>query len=393
MKQKCILVANSAFTLLNFRRELIDKLKSRFEVVVLCPSACPLLGSDNVSKDFDNIGVNFIPIEFSRSGVNPFSDLKLLFNLYNIFSNERPTIVLNYTIKPTIYSSIAAGLARVKVVSSNITGLGYVFTNVGLKSKLLRLIVLFQYKIALKLNHIVFFQNIDDRNLFHKMKLLQSVNTKVINGSGINLEFYNLQEFSTEKVENSFIFVGRMLKDKGIYELIAAAKKIKQQYPNTTIRLVGGVDDNPNCIPIEIIYQEVSQGTLEFIGATEDVRTYLASSEVFVLPSYREGTPRAVLEAMAMSMPIITTDVPGCRETVDHGKNGFLVSAKNEDSLFEAMEMFILNRQLISDMSKESRKKVTDKYDVHKVNQSILTELYSLTKSRLTQDSCDTTYP
>jgi len=220
------------------------------------------------------------------------------------------------------------------------------------------------------------------------MKILNKVNTKIINGSGIDLDFYSPLAFPKKKIANSFIFVGRMLKDKGIYELIASAKRIKQQYPETTFRLIGGVDDNPNCIPIEKIYQAVNEGIIEYIGTTRDVRSYLASSEVFVLPSYREGTPRAVLEAMAMAMPIITTDVPGCRETVEDGVNGFLVESKNVDSLFKAMEMFILDRSLVTNMSIESLKVASEKYDVHKVNQSIIAELDNLINSRFTQNTC-----
>lgn len=372
--EKVIFLVNTGFTVTNFRKELVSEFIAKgFEVLVLCPEDCSLTQGGKLSGKLTEMGVGFIPIEISRQGLNPISDLKLFFSLFQIFRTEKPSVVLNYTIKPIIYSSIAARICGVKKILSTVTGLGYLFTDFSLKARVIQSIVRLQYFIAFKCNRTIFFQNPDDLELCKSKGLLYGVNTKIVNGSGVNLEYFKKSEI--EKDKDSFLLIARMLKDKGIFEYIKAATKIKKKYPHAQFNLLGPIDFNPAAFTKKEIDRWVDDGIINYIPAQSDVRPYLDSSEVFVLPSYREGTPRSVLEAMAMEMPIITTNAPGCKETVVDGCNGFLVDVKNSEQLANAMEKFILDRKLVSKMGAESLKVAQQKYDVNIVNQSILDEI------------------
>jgi glycosyltransferase involved in cell wall biosynthesis len=376
MSKKIIFVANAAFTITNFRNELIKSLKDKnYEVIVACPPFCPLSGNINASESLKKIGVVHYPIHLSRSGTNPISEIKLFISLANLFKTEQPDIVLNYTIKPTIYGSLAAKIFSNAKIYSTITGIGYLFTSRSFKSKLLGLIIKSQYYVALKTNNIVFFQNNDDLTLFKKKGFLNNVKTKIINGSGVNLDEFKTLKSSKET--NSFIMIARILKDKGVLEYIEAARSVKKNFPNTKFTLLGPLDDNPESFSLTDIESWQNEGVIDYVSAQKNVRPFLAKSQVFVLPSYREGTPRSVLEAMAMEMPIITTNAPGCKETVVDGKNGFLVEVKNTVQLANAMEKFILEKDLVSKMGAVSLKIAQEKYDVNIVNQSILAEIIS----------------
>jgi len=227
------------------------------------------------------------------------------------------------------------------------------------------------YWVALRNNTKVFFQNPDDQELFTSMNLVSGCEQCVlINGSGVDIEYYRETPPVTERIV--FLLIARLISDKGINEYVEAARRIKQDYPEVVFRLVGPFDSNPSAIPKKKIEKWHDEGVIEYLGKTRDVRPYIAESSVYVLPSYREGTPRTVLEAMSMGRPIITSDAPGCRETVIEGKNGYLVRVKDVDGLVQALERFILNPKLISMMGKESRKIAVKKYDVRKVNATIL---------------------
>ncbi|MFT4781975.1 MAG: glycosyltransferase involved in cell wall biosynthesis [Pseudohongiellaceae bacterium] len=372
--KKVVLVANTAFTILNFRKELIQSLiKENYEVIIACPMSCSLMNESNVGKEIETIGATHYSIPLSRIGTNPLSEIKLFLSLLRLYRKEQPGVILNYTIKPTIYSSLAAKLSCRAKVFSTITGIGYIFSNESLKSQLLALIVKSQYWLALKCNRLVFFQNNDDVSLFKKIGLLNNIPTRIVNGSGVN--FNDFQSTEKEKLNCSFLMVGRILKDKGIDEYISAARQLKKQYPEAKFQLLGPLDSNPMSYKIADVNTWQKEGVIEYIPSTKDVRSHLDLAEVFVLPSYREGTPRSVLEAMAMKMPIITTNAPGCKETVVDGENGFLVDVKNSTQLAEAMEKFIVNKSLISKMGEASFKMAQQKYDVNIVNKSILNEI------------------
>jgi glycosyltransferase involved in cell wall biosynthesis len=294
-----------------------------------------------------------------------------------MLKRNKPDVVLAYTVKPVIYGSICARIAKVPVMASMITGLGYAFSGDTLKRQLINILVRFLYLFGIRDNKVVFFQNPDDLKLFQSLGLIKDRNCPIlINGSGIDLSRFTPKPFPSEI---SFLLIARLIKEKGIREYIEAARIIKRKHPKVRFRLVGMLDKNPTSITTEELDNWVKEGIIEFLGLLNDVRPAITDSSVYVLPSfYREGTPRTVLEAMAMGRAVITTDAPGCRETVTEGINGFLVPVKNIPALVEAMEKFIVKPSLIPEMGSASRQKAVDKYDVKKVNHVILKNLVLL---------------
>jgi glycosyltransferase involved in cell wall biosynthesis len=245
-----------------------------------------------------------------------------------------------------------------------------------IRLRFLKNLVIWLYRIALKGNERVFFQNPDDIDAFVSLQIVRPEMVTKTNGSGVNLEHYSVQAETVkdDNLENrvTFLLIARLLVEKGVREYVAAARAIKRKYAEARFMLVGwSFEENPSAISSTQVEAWREEGLVEIFGETNDVRPYIASSSVYVLPSYREGTPRTVLEAMAMGKPIITTDVPGCRETVVDGFNGFLVKVKDKDMLAEAMEKFIVEPELIKTMGAASRRFAEEKYDVHKVNQVI----------------------
>ncbi|NRP53641.1 MULTISPECIES: glycosyltransferase family 4 protein [unclassified Marinobacterium] len=368
------IVANTLFTVINFRSELIALLQSRgYRVVVLCPSSCSLSPEDeSVANQLNEMGVEHVAISLSRQGLDVFAELRLGRELYKTFRSYRPYAVLNYTIKPVIYASLAAKLAGVPVISSNITGLGYVFTDNSLKAKALKTIVKLLYRVSLWVNTVVFFQNKDDLKVFAESKMVNSNKAVLLNGSGVNLSFF---KFNPDKSVRKggctkVLFIGRLLKDKGIRELLDAAYLLRPE--NIEIILVGGLDDNPNSIGIASVNKAVSDGVVRYEGTVPDVRGLLEEADVFVLPSYREGTPRSTLEALASGLPIVTTDVPGCRETVIDGYNGFLVEPYSHEALASKILELHQNPNLFHDMRLRSREMAEKKFDVNAINERIV---------------------
>lgn len=344
---------------------------------MLCPKKCALSGDSLSSSDrIAALGAKHLPISLSRQGLNAFSELKLLREIYSYAKVHKPHYIINYTIKPGIYGSIAGRMARVPFIASNITGLGYVFTDNSTKARVIRSIVKVQYLVAFKFNKVVFFQNKDDCSEFLKLGLVKERQVGMLNGSGIDLQKFRLNNVRARKTEEALtrvVFVGRLLKDKGIRELLDAAEKLKD-FP-IKISIVGAHDNNPNCIERKAFDSAVSAGFVEYLGVLNDVRGVLANADVFVLPSYREGTPRSTLEAMAMSLPIVTTDVPGCRETVINEENGFLVPAYDSSELAQRILDLHLDREMAVSMGLRSRVLVEQKFDVVKVNETILSHL------------------
>jgi glycosyltransferase involved in cell wall biosynthesis len=254
---------------------------------------------------------------------------------------------------------------------SLIPGLGYAFNGGGLKNKVVNKIAVLLYNISLKNNNKVFFQNPDDLNLFVDLDLINKEKAVLVNGSGVDTAEYYNTEPQTENI--SFIIMARLLKSKGIIEYIKATEIIKNKYPEVKFTILGSPGSGPDAVDMNYVNHASQKGIINYPGRVEDVKSYIAQSSVYVLPSYyREGTPRSILEAMSMGKPIITTDNPGCRETVVDGKNGFIIPIKDYKILAEKMEYFIENRDAIVKMGKESRKIAEEKYDVHKVNQKII---------------------
>ena len=364
---KIIIIGSYAPSLINFRGHLLKKMaENGHEVLACAPDASP-----DIQEKLKNFGVAYRNIPIDRTGLNPVRDIYTICRLIFLFREVKPDVILGYTIKPVIYGSLAGRIAGVPHIFSMITGLGYAFSDGGLKERLVGAVVRFLYKLGMGANRRVFFQNPEDRNIFIKQKLLRNFEqAALINGSGVDVDFF--QPAPLPKII-SFLLIARLIKDKGILEYVKAARIIKNRYPKARFRLVGWIDEGPQGISSAELDSWIKEGTIEYLGRLDDVRSAIADTSVYVLPSsYHEGTPRTVLEAMAMGRSVITTYAPGCRETVEEGRNGFLVPVRNTKTLAARMEAFIRHPELIASMGKESRRIAVEKYDVHKVNAVIM---------------------
>lgn len=368
--ERVLLIAGFAESVTKFRGPLIEAMRGcGVSVDVAAPD---VENAPGLKIALANIGVGLHNIALRRNGTNPISDIMLGFSLFRLVGRLRPTATFPYTIKPVIFGTLAAWVARVPRRYALITGLGYVFT--GTRQGLLARLVRILYRFALTKAHKVFFQNPDDERLFRELGLIPAaVPSIVVNGSGVDLTSFAMSPIL--KGVPVFLMIGRLIGDKGLREYAEAAKRVKGIHPEGRFQLIGWLDTNPDAIAQSELDRWIADGTLEFLGKLDDVRPAIADSTVYVLPSYREGTPRTVLEAMAMGRPIITTDAPGCRETVIDGENGFLVPVKSVDALVEAMLNFIEDPALAPRMGKRSREIVEEKYDVHKVNAVMLREM------------------
>jgi len=373
---KILLIAGLAESLVNFRGHLIAALQAvGMEVHVAAPE---LRRGSPLREQLEVSGCQVHNILLCRAGTNPVADLRTLLCLWRLMRRIRPTHVLGYTIKPVIYGSLAAHWAGVPNRFALITGLGYTFTGQpGLSNggrDWLRAVAQRLYAHALYRVDKVFFQNPDDMTLFRDLGILSSkVPVVVVNGSGVDVENFDVTPIPVWPPH--FLLIARLLGDKGVREYAEAAQRIKAAHSEVLFSLVGWIDENPDAIGQEELESWIADGRLDFLGRMSDVRQAIEACTVYVLPSYREGTPRTVLEAMAMGRPIITTDVPGCRETVVDGDNGFLVPMKSVDALVQAMEHFIEARSLVASMGVRSRQVAEEKYDVHKVNEVMLREM------------------
>lgn len=370
MARRFLIIAGFADSLVLFRGPLIAEISQcGLEVHAAAPGITVNLPT---RATLERMGVHVHDIPAQRAGTNPLADLWLLWRLFWLMRRVRPAMVLGYTIKPVIYGMTAAWLARVRIRFALITGLGFAFTN-GREGRLQRLIRR-MYAFALSRASKVFFQNPDDAELFRQSGIVQSsVGIKVVNGSGVDLDRFSPAPLSQTGIR--FVMICRLLGDKGVREYAEAARRIRASNPDVRFGLAGWIDENPDAIKQSELEGWIKDETIEYLGKLDDVRPALAACAVYVLPSYREGTPRTVLEAMAMGRPVITTDAPGCRETVVDGDNGFLVPVKSTDALVAAMKRFIDDTTLASRMGTRSRQMAVDKYDVHKVNAVMLREM------------------
>ncbi len=368
------LIANDFLTISNFRRDLIRELKRKeYSVTIICPEDSDYLSKEAIKSFIAEYNLNLIPLNLSRTGLNPIEAITYLINLIKILREHKPDHVLLYTSKTVIFGSLASHFAKVPNIISTITGLGYVFIGKTLKARLLISCLKILYRISLKLNNLVFFQNQDDLDFFINKKLIISDKSRLIAGSGVNLKY-----FYPKKKQGSiftFIMIARILPEKGVHEYIEAAKLLKKEFPLCKIQLLGPLDNSQNIITSFDIESWVSDGLIEYHSFKDDVRDFLAEADVFVLPSYREGTPKSALEAMAMGKPIIVSDVPGCREVILDKRNGILVPPKDHLALFKAMKEFIINKDLVSSAGAESLQIAREKFDVKKVNSFFLDQI------------------
>jgi len=343
---------------------LSELLDLGYQVVAIAPFDG---GEDRISA----LGVKCFDIRLSRWGVQPWREVGTLGVLWNLLKRERPDTVLAFTIKPIIYGSVAARLAGVPRMVSVVTGLGFMFVESSQFHRLKQNFASILYRLALRFNEKVLFQNRDDMELFLSRGVVAPSKAIRIPGSGVDTSFFSPRHGEGE--EGYFLLVSRMLWDKGIELYVNAARRVRLKYPKARFLLVGPLDDNPAAIPAEILERWNSEGVIEYVGATHDVRSYLARCSVYVLPSfYREGIPRTNLEALAMGKPVVTTDMPGCRETVVDGENGILIPPRNEDALVEAMETFLKDPAIAIKMGAVSRKLAVDRFRSQTVHRLII---------------------
>ncbi|MBQ7385075.1 MAG: glycosyltransferase family 4 protein [Ruminococcus sp.] len=364
---KFVLISPKNRTAYNFRGDLIkDIIAKGYEVIVTGPN-------DIDVEKIEALGARFVKIPMEKTGVNPVSDLKYIKALKKLFKEEKPDITFGYTIKPVIYGAIAAKLSKVKHIYSMIAGAGYVFVAKTTKAKLIRFVVKLLYKIGFACADKVVFMNPDDLNDFTSLKLLKKEKCVMVNGSGVNMERFEKCNIPEEPI---FFMLSRALHSKGVAEYLKAAEIVKAKHPEAKFMYLGEIDESmQDSLKKEEVQYYIDKGIINYYPEHPDVRIYYRQCSVFVLPSYREGIPRTVQEAMSMGRPVIVTDAPGCRETVMDGKTGFMVEVKNSDSLAEAMCKFIENPQLIKTMGEESYKYCKEKFDVRKINEVLMGHL------------------
>lgn len=355
-------------SLINFRGELLKTLSNAgHEVIAMADSA-----TKETIQNIEQLGAKFIAYPIERTGMNPIKDLKTLYALYRELKKQNPDYVLAYTIKPVIWGGVAARiLGKSSQFQGLITGLGFAFQSERPKQKILTYLVKKLYKVALKYPAKVIFQNQDNQRQFIDQKIILKSQSYIVNGSGVCLDYFK-KEPLPEGNSIVFLTIARLLAAKGLREFAAAAKEVKKLYPLTQFKLLGPEDPSPDRIPIEEIREWHNLGVIEYCGESDDVRPWIKNCHVFVLNSYNEGMPRTVLEAMSTGRPIITTLVPGCRETVIEGVNGYLVAKSDINALVEAMIKMIENKQELAEMGNESRKIAVEKFNVHQVNNDLI---------------------
>ncbi|MBR3909082.1 MAG: glycosyltransferase family 4 protein [Clostridia bacterium] len=323
-------------------------------------------------EKFSENGIKYIQADISRNGTNPIKDLKTLKSLKSILKQEKPDKLFTYQAKTVIYGGIAANMLGITEVYPLIAGIGSVFLSNDIKSKIIRFILKTEYRFAMRKSPKIFFQNNDDVKVFTDNKIVKKEKTVILNGSGVNLEKFTQKPIPDGSV---FLCISRLIKDKGVYEYLKASRIVKGKYTNARFLLVGPYDSNPSALKEEELKPYIDDGIIEYFGEANDVRPYLEMCNVFVLPSYREGTPKTVLEAMATGRAIITTDATGCRETVIDGENGYLVPIKDIDALADAMIDLIETPDKISQMADKGLQLVKQKFDVKIVNNTINTTM------------------
>ena len=361
---KFVLLSPKNRTVWNFRGDLVKEfVKKGYEVIVTGPD------QTGVEK-IEELGARFVEIPMNKNGTSIIGDLKYCMELIRLLRKERPDITLGYTVKPVIYGAIAAKFARVKNINSLITGGGFTFIATSFKARILGIIVRTLYRVGLRRADHVIFQNPDDLKEFVRSRLVKKNKCSYVHGSGVNLDHFKPVPYPTGV---AFFCLSRLLKSKGVCEYLEAARIVKSVYPDVRFYLLGKYEtEMQDAVEREYVESFVKDGVITRFEETDDVRPYYEMCSVYVLPSYREGTPRTVLEAMAMGRAIISTDTQGCRETVEDGKNGYLVPVKDSKAVAEKMLWFVEHPADIETMGAESIRLAKNKFDVKKVNKSMM---------------------
>lgn len=354
---KILILANFDVGLYKFRKDLIAKfLEQKHQVFISLPYG-------KLVEPLKKLGCQFIDTPIDRRGISLVTDGKLFFSYLSLLKKIQPDLVISYTIKPNIYGGLAARILKIPY-AINITGLGTAFQKEGMVKKLVCML----YKSACKKAKTVFFENAGNRQTFLIHKLVKKKQTCLLNGAGINLEEYPYMKYppnlTAGENEIRFLFIGRVMKEKGVDELFEAVRRIKKKYPNVVLELVGLYEDDYK----EKVEQLEAKGILRFYGYQEDVKPYIARAHCFVLPSYHEGMANTLLEAGAMGRPLITSKIHGCMEAVEDGKNGYLVKVENVDDLERKMIQFIeLDESEKEKFGRKSRKIMEERFEKEKV--------------------------
>ena len=348
---KVLILANYDVGLYRFRRELIQALLERNDVLIALPEG-------NLVHPLEEMGCHFVDTPIDRRGLNPVKDLKLFFHFLKLLWRGKSDLVITYTIKPNVYGGLACRILGVPY-AINVTGLGSVFQTKGFVREVAR----FLYRLATKKAKVVFFENTDNMELFQKEKIISANQGRVLSGAGVNLEYFSYAPYpSTE--ETKFVFSGRVMKEKGVEELFSAMERLRAEGENCTLDILGGYEedyaDTIRC------YEEA--GWLKYHGYVEDVRPCIERTHCVVLASYHEGMANTNLEGAAMGRPIITSNIPGCREAVLDGESGLLCKPQDADSLYEAMKRFVsLPADIREQMGKAGRAHMEAMFDKKKV--------------------------
>lgn len=359
MKKKIAFVHNAMWEMYNFRGELLQELKAKgYEITVICPP------DDKNAHYFTDLGIKLLTVPMSRKGTNIKEDLQLVKNLFKVYKKEKFDLVFHYTIKPNIYGTLAAKLAGLKSIAIT-TGLGYVFLHNNITS----LIAKFMYKFSLAFANEVWFLNDDDMNIFLDKDLITERQAFKLPSEGINTKRFVPKEKNRKDSKTVFLMIARVLYDKGFNEYLEAAKLIKAQRNDVEFQLLGAIDSgNPSGVPQSVVEDAVSDGFINYLGTTSDVLPIIREADCMVLPSYREGISRVLMEAASMEKPIIATNVTGCREVINDGETGFLCKVKSPVDLANKMAKIICmteKEKLV--MGQKGRVKVIEEMDLEKI--------------------------
>lgn len=356
-------MANSSWNIYNFRMPLIEKLLAKGNEIIV---VAPVDEYINYLQELE--GVRHVPLKsLSRRSLNPLGSLQLIMELFRIYKRERPDLLIHYTHKPNIFGGVPAWMLGIKSIAV-VTGLGYAFIREGWLNRMTRVL----YRLASRFHNKIIFENVDDLQYFVSEKISKEHKLTSVEGCGVDAQYYHPRE-NKEGGKTVFCFIGRLLYDKGIREFVEAGKIMLSENSDLEFWLIGDLDaGNPSMIEKEVLLSWVEDKSVRYFGFVDDLRPLIAQSSCIVLPSYREGMPRSVLEAMAMAKPVIVSDVPGCRQTVVHERSGYLVKARSVESLVAAMRKFVglsyRNRQIMGDYG---RKLVMDKFNKQKISEDL----------------------